>query len=210
MMIRVYLIEDHVTVIEASLRNLFRPHRDQIIVTGSCTSVEIAIHEADPKDFDLFILDLFLEGGDPVENFRKLKNTFPDKPVAIFTSEKSYHWKSIMEQEGANTYITKDAVRSEIKKGIEQAAAGHYVIELPPDGQNHRPALVNPNETVNLLPREKEILRMISNGKTHKEIAELLGISESMIDKKLKVLRDKVSANNTTELINSLIKSGQL
>jgi len=210
MMIRVYLIEDHVTVIEACLRNLFRPHRDQILITGSCTSVDIAILEADPKEFDLFILDLFLERGDPVKNFHKLKNTFPDKPVAIFSSEKSYHWKSIMQRAGANTYITKDADRSEIKNGIEQAAAGHYVIELTPDAKNHRPVLVNPNETVNLLPREKEILRMISFGKTHKEIAELLGVSESLIDKKLKVLREKVSANNTTELINSLIKSGQL
>ena len=61
-MIRLFVIEDHATVIVSSFRFLFRPQRDGIHVAGFATTVDEAIANADPESFDLFILDLYIPG----------------------------------------------------------------------------------------------------------------------------------------------------
>ncbi|MDP4281023.1 MAG: response regulator, partial [Bacteroidota bacterium] len=99
-MVRLFIIEDHLTVIVSSLRFLFRPQRDDIKVVGYSADPEDIVKNADPSGFDLFVLDLHIPGLQPIDNIRKLKKHFPDKPVVIFTNDKSSSWKAKMLQEG--------------------------------------------------------------------------------------------------------------
>jgi DNA-binding NarL/FixJ family response regulator len=210
-MIRLFVIEDHLTMIVSSLKYMFRPGRDGIVVADSVSTIDDALRKADPKEFDLFILDLYIPGHKPIDNIRKLKEHFPDKPVAIYTSEKSNSWKKRMMDEGASTYIIKNATREELKLAIEKAAAGEYFfygkMESDEPGLMDEEKFIKVND---LTPIQTEIVKLLSEGLTHKAISKQLGISRSMIEKILKVIRKKFEVSNNIELVKLFIHLGAL
>src|ERR1035438_8155590 len=90
-MIRLFSIDDH-PVISEGLHYRIEPARDGISLVGSAANVIEAILKANPEDFDIFILDLYIPGSEPHENVRLLKKTFPNKKIIIFTCESSSMW----------------------------------------------------------------------------------------------------------------------
>ncbi len=205
MAIRLFVIEDHAPIIVAGLKRLFYATRDGIEVAGESTSVEEAIRIADPDRFDVIILDLWLENRRPVENIRNLRSHFSSKPIVIYTSETSLVWKRRMYEEGAAAYVLKTAHRGEIKPAIECAAAGKTYNPL---------ALTNFEVAKNQTPHdkqepilsitEKEILFLLKNGSSHKEIARIIEKSQSFVDKILKDLRDRFEVKNNIELLSKM------
>jgi DNA-binding NarL/FixJ family response regulator len=131
-MIRLFIIEDHLTIIVSGLKRLFSHTKDGIEIVGTCETVENAIATAEVLAFDLFVLDLWLENRLPIQNIRLLKERFPNKPILIYTSEDSLTWKRSMLKEGATAYVTKKASRSELKSAIEKASNGekYFPVEL--------------------------------------------------------------------------------
>lgn len=211
-MIRLFVIEDHVTVIISSMRYLFRPSRDHIVVSGFATSVEEAINNADTGKFDLFVLDLYIPGYDPLENIRRLIENFPDKPIAIYSGEKSVSWKNKMIKAGAKTYITKDATREEHKFALQKAANGelYYSAMLGISIDQITGRSTSTSTSLNITPFQQEIVGLLSEGFTHKEISEKIGISRSLIEKILKNLRKSLNVKNNNELIKILTRSGEI
>jgi DNA-binding NarL/FixJ family response regulator len=209
-MIRLFVIEDHLTVIISSLRYLFRPKRDGIVVTGSSTTVEETIKRADPGSFDVFVLDLYLPGHRPIENTRKLKEHFPVKAIAIYTSEKATSWRKRMMEEGAHTYITKDSTRDELKLALQKAAQGEFFYFGQMDSQSQPLEEDISDIQKKLTPVQKEIIKLLSEGHSHKEISTQIGISMSFIDKVLRNLRKSYGVSNNIELIKLFTRAGIL
>lgn len=207
-MIRLFVIEDHLAMVLSSLRFMFRPRRDGIEITGFARTPEEAIHSDDTGCFDIFILDLFLPGLQPVDNIRMLKQYFPDKPVIILTGEKSSAWCNKMRQEGASAYISKDSSRELIGLAINKVASGeHFFVE------DSAASAENPSKELcagELTPVESKIAKLLSQGLMHKEIASQMGISRSMIEKILKRLRLRYQVNNNLELIRILTANRSL
>ncbi len=204
-MIRLFIIEDHATMVVSSLRFMFRPERDGIKVAGHAGNPVDALSEADPAIFDLFVLDLYIPGHSPVENIHILKRAFPGKPVLIYTSEISSSWKIRMRKEGAMAYVTKDAGREELKLGIEKAAAGEPWFP----GVSGRPDPGDPGALRSagmLRPVQQEAVQLLAAGMEHKHISEKLGISRSAVEVILKELRERFCAKNNIELIRILIR----
>lgn len=202
-MIRLHIIEDDSPIIVAGFKRLFFPQRDQIDVTGYSESVEEAILNADKTKFDIFILDLWLKNRLPIENFNKLKRKFPEKPIIIYTSEYSSQWKNTMLDEGAICYLTKNALRAELKKSIEYAYNGKTYFPSNVLEEKGKRLLIN-HPLGKLSPEEFEILQMIKKGYAHIEIASKFKYSISKIDKILASLRKDYNAKNTYELLNIL------
>jgi DNA-binding NarL/FixJ family response regulator len=210
-MIRLFVIEDHVTVIVSSLRFLFRPQRDGIQITGFAASVEEATEIADPELIDLFILDLYIPGHKPIENIRKLKAKFPDKSIAIYTSESSAIWRNRMIEEGAIAYITKDSTRDELKLAILKAFKGETVFFGKfPQVEQSNPASAPFKGPITLTPVQHQIVKYLSEGISQKEIAKLTGMSLSLIQKILNKIRASVKVKNNLELISLLSQSGEI
>ena len=89
------------------------------------------------RSIDLFVLDLYIPGQLPIDNIRKLKKHFPDKPIAIYTSEPSASWRKRMMDEGALTYITKDSPRDKLKLALQQAARGELFFYGQKESMEH-------------------------------------------------------------------------
>ncbi|MEI6898766.1 MAG: response regulator transcription factor [Bacteroidota bacterium] len=209
-MIRLFVIEDHLTIILSGLKRLFYPARDGIEITGTSESVEDAISSADIRTFDLFILDLWLENRLPIHNFRQLKEHFPDKPVLIYTSEGSFSWKQRMLKEGAMAYLTKKATRAELKSAIEKSAKGegYFPVDLEQITNETKDEGLN-NEQNKLPPMQLEILQMMSIGLKQNDIGKALNISTSSIEKTLKALRVRFNVKNNLALFSLLNERGE-
>src|SRR5450759_1827143 len=141
-MIRLYVIEDHESIIVSGLKRMFYSSRDGIDIVGSSKSVEDTINHAKPEDFDIFILDLWLESRTPLQDMRALKQAFPEKHVMIYTSETAVAWKIRMFEEGALAFITKTADRAEIKTAIQYVAEGRAFYPINIENINDRRVLI--------------------------------------------------------------------
>jgi DNA-binding NarL/FixJ family response regulator len=208
-MIRLFVIEDHLTVIISSLRFLFRPQRDGIQVTGFASTLTETIKKANPGEFDLFILDLYIPGHLPIENIRTLKKHFPEKPIVIYTYEKSSSWKSKMMQEGAMSYITKDSSREELKIALQKAIKGEIfnpLNTLSPELPDTEDKMFQ--EPMKLSDVQLDIVKLLSEGLMHEEISSRTGYSRSLIEKILKNMRTSFKVRNNIELIKLLSKTG--
>jgi DNA-binding NarL/FixJ family response regulator len=208
-MIRLYIIEDHRNMVVSSFRNFFRGSRDGINVAGSSAGIDEAVANVDPDSFDVFILDLWLSGADPVQNIRTLKVKFPDKPIIIFTSENEPFWKQTMMVEGAMAYITKDAATADIRNAIKKVAAGESVFPALLDQKDKEDlGVLLEHKKEELTLTQKEILAMLKDGSKHKDISKVLFISISTIEKTLNMLRIRYNVKNNIELVQHLIAMG--
>jgi len=209
-MTRLFIIEDHATIIVSGFKRLFYSSRDGIEVTGFATTVDEAIESCRSDSFDVFILDLWLENRLPVENVRKLAATFPSKPVIIYTSEGSFAWRKQMYDEGVRAYLTKNASRPEIKTAIEKVMKGERVFPVSFDQVTGRKSATKEVTESTFTPVQKEILAMLARGLTHKEIANSLLISASNVEKTLKALRLRYKAKNNIELLSWLEQNNRI
>jgi len=206
-MIKLFVIEDHTDLIVSSLKYRFRSKRDGISIAGSANSVDNAIKSVDRDTLDLFILDLFIPDDDPIENIRKLKSHFPDKPIVVYTGIKSEGWRKKMMKEGASSYITKDSRTEDLKFAILKAANGEVIFFGEKDeGENQQKN--GSTSTKSLTPIQRDIIESLAKGKSHEEIAEEIGISRSMVEKILKKIRQEYKAKKNIDLLKTLFDSG--
>jgi DNA-binding NarL/FixJ family response regulator len=207
-MIRVFTIEDHPIII-TGLRSIFRPVRDGIEIIGSASNVDEAITATDPSLFDIFLLDLWIPGYNPLQNMKKIKEHFPGKPIVIFTSEDSTLWQRKMFEAGAIAYLLKSSERNEIRQTLEKVFQGMTVFTgmiEPEREQAFRAGFADPRFI--LTPNQKEYVIFLANGLTQQEIAEKKNLSLSTVEKTIKIIREKCGARNNTELVKILFERG--
>jgi len=207
-MIRLFTIEDHPVII-TGLRNTFRPSRDGIEIIGSADNVDKAVEIADPSSFDVFLLDLWIPGYQPLQNINKIKEHFPGKPIVMFTSEDSALWQRKMFEAGAMAYLLKNAEKNEIRLTLEKVSQGMTVFTgmiEPEREKTFRAGFADPKYI--LTPNQKEYVVLLSNGLTQQEIAEKKSLSISTVEKTIKNIRDKCKARNNAELVKILLERG--
>jgi DNA-binding NarL/FixJ family response regulator len=206
--IRIFIIEDHLDLVVDSLKYMFHSGRDGIKIEGYSKSVEEAVEKADPVKVDLFLLDLYIPGYYPIDNFKNLQRHFPDKPIVIFTSEPSPYWRKQMLDNGAVSYLTKDANREELKLTLKRAAMGKSLV-LGESKTNIHIKLsddASPQMMV-LSPLQREIVKYLATGLNHKEIAGKVELSRSRVEQILKELRKSFDVPNNISLVNLLNRS---
>jgi DNA-binding NarL/FixJ family response regulator len=207
-MIRLYVIEDH-PVIVTGLKNLFRPSRDEIEITGSASNVDNAVSKADSESLDIFLLDLWLPDAHPLMNVKKLKEKFPGKPIVIFTSEDSASWQRKMFEAGVMAYLLKSTNKAEIKSTLEKVMRGQIVFSgmVEPDYEKKLASVLS-GKKYHLTPNQQELVILLSSGLTQQQIADAKKTSVSTVEKTLKHIREKCDAKNNAELVKILIEKG--
>lgn len=203
-MIKLFVIDDHSLIVDG-LKNRFRPSRDEIMIVGSSESISEALATMTDQDFDIIILDLWIPGSDPMANVKEVREKFPDKPVVILTYEDSPFWEHQMFSVGVKGYLVKNANKSKIKKTLEEVARGDTVF---PD--SYHPEYVHTEkpdflaQMYHLKPSEKEILIMLSQGVSQKEIADKKKVTAWAIHKTLRKIRKQFNVKSNSEVIHIL------
>jgi DNA-binding NarL/FixJ family response regulator len=177
-----------------------------ITVVGQAEDGEAAVETVAATRPQVVLMDLNMPRCDGVEATRRIRAEQPATQVVVLTTYSDD--ESIMGalQAGALGYLTKDATRAEIGRAVLAAAAGQAVLD-PAVQQRLLSAAVraptaqpdhDPDE---LTPRESDVLRLIAEGKSNREIARALFVSEATVKTHVNRIFAKTGSRDRTQAI---------
>ena len=160
-----------------------------IAVIGEAEDGEAAVEAVAAKNPRVVLMDLNMPRCDGVEATRRIRASHPQTQVVVLTTYSDDDSIIGALQAGALGYLTKDATRAEIGRAVLAAAAGQAVLD--PEVQQRllsaavrAPAAAPAGPATaddDLTPREAEVLRLIAAGKSNREIARALFVSEATV-----------------------------
>lgn len=179
MPIRVLLCDDH-AIIRDGLRNLLR-HEPDVLVAGEATDGLQAVELARALLPDVVIMDLKMPGMNGVEAVEVLTRQFPQMKILVLTMfhEEEYLFQTI--RAGAHGYLVKNAPFEEVIAAIRKVADGNLVLQSGNPGTSHVHEASSGTTAEGLSPREREVLSLLVDGLTNKEIANELCITETTV-----------------------------
>lgn len=198
-MIKVIIVDDHQMVIDGMKSFLQDEH--SIDVVGEATSGEKALELLKKQAVDIVILDIRMPNMDGEAVLKKVREDFPRiKVLAVTMSE---HDKDIqrMLHNGAYGYLLKDKGKEELVGALHQIQNGHRYI--PPSIALK--AIPKPQEIIKKVPltkREREVLKLLMEGLSDKEIGDRLFISAFTAETHSRNIRKKTNTNNRVQLSN--------
>jgi DNA-binding NarL/FixJ family response regulator len=160
-----------------------------IAVIGEAEDGEAAVEAVAAKNPRVVLMDLNMPRCDGVEATRRIRASHPQTQVVVLTTYSDDDSIIGALQAGALGYLTKDATRAEIGRAVLAAAAGQAVLDpavqqrlLSAAVRAPAPAPAGPAAAEDdLTPREAEVLRLIAAGKSNREIARALFVSEATV-----------------------------
>lgn len=178
--ITILIVDDHAVVRQGT--RTFLESQSCMRVIGEAESGQQAIQIAKQNYPDVVLMDLVMPDMDGVQATRKLKQISPSIQVIIFSSyHKDEHIFPAIKA-GALSYLLKDSRPGELAEAVRKAADGEAILHprvaarLVQEVQGISPQSFNP--FTELTEREMEVLCLIANGLTNREIAERLVVSE--------------------------------
>jgi DNA-binding NarL/FixJ family response regulator len=202
------LIVDAHEVVRAGLKKILE---DQpiTIAFGEAGAAPQALKLAREEDWDVAVVDPHLGGRIGLEVLKELKQISPRLPVLIFSTHSGEQFARRALKAGASGYITKDSPQAELVKAVNKvmrggryinsAVAENLIFDLESD--TGRP----PHEA--LSDREFEVLRLIASGKTVREIAAMLALSDSTISTYRGRIMQKMGMKTNAELTHYAIQN---
>ncbi len=174
--IRVFLVDDH-AIVRSGIANLIE-HSDGITVCGQAGSLKEAYVNIKSSKPDIVLLDIKLPDGDGASGCREIKKQNPSVRVMILSAfaEDSIVLEAI--KAGADGYLLKSVASENIITGLKDVAANKpaldpiIVSKIMSSVKNKQP------QDEFLSPQEQEIIELVSQGKTNREISEVLVLSE--------------------------------
>jgi DNA-binding NarL/FixJ family response regulator len=210
--IKVIIADDHHMVLDG-LEALIQA-TDDIEVIGLAYNGHHAfkILELNQLDVDIAVLDIDMPVQNGLETTRKIKVEYPNIKVLILTMHNNESYIKEIIEAGASGYILKNRGASELVNAIRAIHSGEeYFSKAVTDTliksiQESKKA--KPNPQVKLTKREKEVLALIGEGLTTKEIGKQLFIANTTVETHRRNLLDKLGKKNSKELLLYVAKNG--
>jgi DNA-binding NarL/FixJ family response regulator len=194
------MADDHVLVREI-LCKIMEQTSTIRIVGDHGDAREAAEHAVDQKA-DVLILDVNIPGTDPFEAARWAKSShFPLKVMFLTGSTEEEHILNAIEV-GASAYLTKTCNLDELQKVIAKIYRGdpHFSILPRLTGHEHSAGFHR------LSPRQSEVLKLLAEGNSVKEISILLGLSAKTVEVHKSALMEKLAIHNKVQLVMYAVK----
>jgi DNA-binding NarL/FixJ family response regulator len=200
--IKVLLVDDH-SLVRRGFRRMLEDETD-IVVIGEASNGDEAVRLARELAPQVIVMDCALPGTSGLAATRKILETAPPKAILML----SMHSEDTLVRQaldaGARGYILKNAVDLELATAIRRVAAGEIVL----DAQLAKPATLRGERNAGLTARELEILQLIVNGKSNKEIADDLKLSVNTVAVHRANIMETLGIHKTAELVVYAIRNG--
>ncbi len=210
--IRILLADDH-TVMRAGLRALLERQSD-IEVVGEADDGRQTVELAASLVPDVVVMDIGMPGLNGIEATRQIANKRPGAAVVILSmhSDETYVMRAM--EAGARAYLLKDSAKADLLRAIQAVSQGKsffspkisrilaedYVRLLKQKGGEDSYEL--------LTGREREILQLLVEGKTNKEVATLLNVSLYTVETHRSHILQKLNLHSPTELVLYAVRKG--
>jgi DNA-binding NarL/FixJ family response regulator len=207
--IRLLLVDDH-QVVRLGLREVFSTSR-RITVIGEAGTAVQALTEAIRLKPDVVLMDLRLPDGSGVEACREIRVACPNTRVLFLTSFEEEDAVLATALAGANGYLLKSIECHSLIKAIEDVASGQSILNPGVTGSvmTWMGSLSTSNEDgVNqpLSPQERRLLPLVAEGKTNKEVATALGLTEATVKSYLHNIFQKLQISRRSQVAALLSK----
>lgn len=201
-MISVLLVDDHL-VVRAGLRALLDSQPD-ITVIGEADTGEDAVAMSADRSPDVVMMDLALGTGiDGVEAIRRIRAARPDQPVLVFTTYDTDADVVRALDAGPIGYLLKDSAPPDIFGAIRDAVAGRSVLS-PPVASRVLDRMRRPDQA--LTAREAELLSLLAEGLTNKELGKRLFISEATVKTHLAHIYAKLGVDSRAAAVSIALR----
>jgi two-component system, NarL family, response regulator NreC len=210
--LRLVLGDDH-TLLRQGLRKILEERPDWEVVAEAGDGRE-AVRQVIARRADVAVLDIGMPLLNGIEATRQIVRRLPECRVLILSMHANEAYIIQALKAGAKGYLLKDSADTDLIRGISSVAAGKsffspavakvmlddYVRHLADKG------IVDRYET--LSEREREIFQLVAEGRSNKEVAELLSVSPATIETHRAHILQKLDVHNTAELVLYAVRRG--
>lgn len=212
---KILIADDHALFREGLKRILAEAHRLKVVgeVADGLELLKI-LNRITP---DMIMLDISMPNIRGIEAIREIKTVHPNAKILVLTMHRDMEYLHQAISSGAHGYLLKEDADRELFLAIEKVQQGKIYVSpklseyLTEDWARihrgeHEPAF----ETEPLTTREREILKLVAEGKSNKEVASLLNISIRTVEHHRANIMDKLNLKNIAELIKYAIQKGYI
>lgn len=205
---RVLLADDHRMVVEG-LKNLLEPEFEVVGMVEDGRALVAAAKKLQP---DVIVADISMPHLNGLDSLVLLKKANPNVRVVFLTMHQEVAYARRALEAGASGYVLKHSAPAELVMAVRAALAGKTFItptlagEVLNDIKNGKLPVVGP--AGRLTPRQREILQLLAEGQSAKEIADTLGISPRTVEFHKYQMMEELAVHNSAELIHFAMKHG--
>ena len=206
-MIRIILADDH-ALVRQGFRMILAAQPDMEIV-GEAGNGREAVELAEKLKPDLVVMDVTMPELNGIEATRRLAASTPRTRVLALSMHKDSVYVREILRAGARGYLLKDSVDADLLAAVRAVANGDgYLSPGVSDAvlTDYRRHVTDPIDL--LTTREREVLQMIAEGKTNKEIATSLSLSVYTVEAHRGRVMEKLNLHSTGELVRFALRNG--
>jgi DNA-binding NarL/FixJ family response regulator len=208
---RVLLADDH-AILREGLRALLGL-ADDIEVVGEAADGQEAIDRVNALQPDVVLMDVSMPGLGGLEATLQIRRQHPDTRILVLTQYEDPEYVRRFLQAGVSGYVLKKSAGADLAAAIRAVHRGGLVLDpevakeaLRAPTASGGTSAARPYDT--LTDREKQVLKLVAEGKANKEVAEILGISVKTAMSHREHLMEKLDLHSRTELIHFAIREG--
>jgi two-component system response regulator NreC len=205
--IRILLADDH-ALVRQGFRMILSAQPDMEII-GEAGNGREAVELAEKLQPDLVIMDVTMPELNGIEATRRLTGVSPRARVLALSMHKDSVYVREILRAGARGYLLKDSVDTDLIAAVRAVAKGEgYLSPGVSDAvlTDYRKHVTDPLDL--LTTREREVLQMIAEGKTNKEIATSLNLSVYTVEAHRGRVMEKLNLHSTGELVRFALRNG--
>lgn len=204
---RILLADDH-TVVRKGFRMIISSQPDMEVVGEACNGRE-ATEQAEKLQPDVVIMDVSMPELNGIEGTRRIAELCPRARVLALSMHRDSVYVREILRAGARGYLVKDADDETLLQAVRAVARGEgYISSAVADAvlNDYRKHVSNPIDL--LTSREREVIQMIAEGKTNKEIANALNLSVYTVEAHRGRIMEKFNLHNTGDIVRFAIRNG--
>lgn len=205
-MIKILIADDH-TMFREGLKHILAEYPD-LVVTDEANNGQEVLDKIWKNNYDMVLLDITMPGMTGLEALKQLKSDKPKLPVLILSMHPEEQYAVRVLRAGASGYLTKESAPDELITAIRKISQGRKYItpslaerlasEFEADSEK-------PLHDI-LSDREYQVLRMIAEGRTVKDIAKELSLSIKTVSTYRTRIMDKMKMKSNAEVMHYVIK----
>lgn len=210
-MMRIVLADDH-QLVRAGLRSLLQSFAD-VSVLAECGDGHEALALVDRHQPDVLLLDITLPGLNGLEVARRVPKLSPRTRVLILSMHAGAEYVAQALRAGVAGYLIKDSAVDELKVALDALQRGRNYLSTA-ISQSVVSGFLDPagggaqSELSVLTPRQREILQLIAEGHSTREIAARLGLSIKTVESHRSQLMDRLGIRDVSGLVRFAIRAG--
>jgi DNA-binding NarL/FixJ family response regulator len=211
--VRILIVDDH-AIVRDGIRALLA-HAEDMTVVGEAATGRAAIALAQSLSPDVILMDIAMPDLGGLEATLEIRKVRPDARIIVLSQYGDPEYVRRFLRAGVSGYILKKAAGADLVAAIRAVHRGGLVLdpEVARDAVTGEPAApadlaAQPDPYERLTDREKQVLKLVAEGRSNKEVADLLGISVKTAMSHREHVMSKVNAHNRTDVIRFALRHG--